>query len=621
MAIMSGIERARSALEQGKRFPNGVLTDQVARSWERCVDQGLDPRREPEGIVISADDLRDRRERNALLRRMAIAEMQLLHSQIAGSNFMIAFGDADGVVLDTISDHQFAESDAGRSIIPGSIWRECHRGTNALGLTLLERAPIAIYGREHFFANHSHLSCMAAPILDSTGEIVGLLDASCANDARQQHTHALVRMAAAQIENSLIYQQQSNLLIVAFHPRVEYLDTLSAGLLALSRDGVIRSLNRPSQALLAGLSAQVGTGFEELFDAKLGTAVDSLLRGGTVRLRDRSGSTVFMVCRQIGARNGGVQAFGQRRALAETVPASDDVGFVLDDPALRRQVATLPGSIARRTPVHIAGETGTGKELMARHVHTLSGRKGEFVAVNCGAISESLFIAELFGHERGAFTNARTEGAMGLARQAHGGTLFLDEVADIPLAAQTSLLRFLDHMEVRPVGSHTVHKVDVQIVSATNRNLREMVAQRQFRADLFYRLNGVEIKLPPLRQRGDFAAIVHHLLQQISPEIAITDAAIERLRLLPWPGNVRELNAALNRAVVQSGSNYLDETTVLADLAPHQDVCPDCAGHALKSQRCQQIRDTYEMSGANIAEAARILNVSRTTIYKHLRTN
>ncbi len=619
MAIMSGIERARSALEQGKRFPNGVLTDQVARSWERCVESGLDPRREPEGVVVTAEDLQLRRDRNALLRRMAIAEMQLLHSQIAGSNFMIAFGDAEGVVLDTISDHQFAESDAGRSIIPGSIWCEGNRGTNALGLTLLERAPIAIYGREHYFTNHGHLSCMAAPILDSTGEIVGLLDASCANDARQQHTHALVRMAAAQIENSLIYQQQSNLLIVAFHPRVEYLDTLSAGLLALSRDGIVRSLNRPSQALLAGLGANVGKKFEDLFDAKQGSAFDSLLRGGTVRLRDRSGSTVFMVCRQIGNRNGVVHAFAQKRAVAETVPSSADIGFVLEDPGLRRQVTTLATSVKRRMPVHISGETGTGKELMARHVHSLSERKGEFVAVNCGAISESLFIAELFGHERGAFTNARSEGSIGLARQAHKGTLFLDEVADIPLAAQTSLLRFLDLMEVRPVGGQNVHTVDVQIVSATNRNLQEMVTQRQFRADLLYRLNAIEVKLPALRQRADFAAIVHQLLQKIAPEVAITDAAIERLRALPWPGNIRELNAALQRAVVQADSDYLDETNVLGDLAPLQDVCPDCAGHALKSLRCQQIRDTYETSGANIAEAARILGVSRTTIYKHLR--
>jgi Sigma-54 interaction domain len=168
-------------------------------------------------------------------------------------------------------------------------------------------------------------------------------------------------------------------------------------------------------------------------------------------------------------------------------------------------------------PVHIFGGTGVGKELMARHVHNLTGRRGKFIALNCGAVPESLFVAELFGHERGAFTSARADGALGLARQADGGTLFLDEVSDIPLAAQTVLLRFLDRGEIRPVGGRADLRVDAQIVSAANRPLADLVQARLFREDLMFRLNAYTIELPPLRTRTDFAEIARRLLTDLTP--------------------------------------------------------------------------------------------------------
>ncbi|BCH22707.1 sigma-54-dependent Fis family transcriptional regulator [Mesorhizobium sp. L-8-3] len=614
----SGIDRARAALERGDRVPAGALSPAVAESWQRCRDLGLDPRATPQGSVIAFADVNRRRQANAALRRLALAEMQLLHTQIAGSNFMIALGDADGVVLDTISDQRFAESAAGRSIIPGSVWNESERGTNALGLAALRREPTAIYGREHYFSCHGHLSCMAAPILDAAGRTLGLLDASCSEEARQQHTHALVRMAAAQIENGLIFQERSRNFIFAFHPRMEFLDTLSAGLVAVSRDGEVLSLNRQGANLLAGLPTALGVHFDALFDAGFGSTMDGLLNGGVIRIRDRAGSGVFMVCRQIGRRS-----IAETRHPAGAQPAligsPDAPDFVCDDPLLKRQMADLAEATALRMPVHITGETGTGKELMARHVHGLSGRKGEFVALNCGAVPEALFIAEIFGHERGAYTNARAEGAPGLARAADRGTLFLDEVADIPPAAQTALLRFLDSMEVRAVGGQKTHKVDVQIVSATNRNLEEMVAAREFRADLLYRLNAYTVRLPPLRSRSDFAMIVQHLMQKIAPGKAITDAAIARLSQRNWPGNIRELHSVLQRALVRRHLEFVDEASFAdCEEVPH-DSCDDCRDHPMSRHRCREIRSTFRASGANVSKTARLLGLSRTTVYKHVR--
>jgi transcriptional regulator of acetoin/glycerol metabolism len=621
MQHLSGMDRARTALERGERFPVGALSPLVADSWQRCRDANLDPRGRPRHSVTAFADVKRRREANAAMRLLALAEMQLLYSQIAGSNFMIALGDAEGIVLDTISDQQFADSEAGRSIIPGSMWNESERGTNALGLAGMAGKPVAIYGREHYFACHGHLSCMAAPIFNSDGEILGLLDASCAHEARQEHTHALVRMAAAQIENGLIYQDYSKSFVFAFHPRAEYLDTLSAGLISVSLEGEVLSINRPAKALLAGLPATPGHPFDSLFEAGFITAMDGLMNDGVIRIRDRAGSGIFMVCRQIGERR-----TGKQKRPSPALPAlrrqEDAPDFAADDVTIKRSLIDITEAAALCMPVHITGETGTGKELMARHVHRLSGRKGEFVAINCGAVPEELFITEIFGHERGAFTNARSEGSPGLARAADRGTLFFDEIADIPLAAQTSLLRFLDSMEIRAIGGQKVQKVDVQIVSATNRDLEEMVAQRQFRADLYYRLNSFLIRLPPLCSRTDFGSVVRYLMDKIAPGTPVTDAAITRLSQRKWPGNIRELRTVLQRALVRRRADYLDEgcfdeASPAGDLA--RDCCAECRSRPLSRAKCQEIRAVYQKTDENISQTARELGLSRTTVYKHVR--
>lgn len=616
MQIQSGMDRARNALERGDRLPGGTLPVPIAESWQRCRELGLDPSLQPRGEVVPFATVTRRRQKMEGLRRLALAEMQVLYAQIAGSNLMIALADASGMVLDTISDQAFTESAAGRAILPGSLWDEARRGTNALGLASDSSQPVGVFGREHYFTCHAHLSCMAAPILDSHGQVLGLLDASCANEARQQHTHALVRMAAAQIENGLIFQECADNFILAFHPRAEYLDTLSAGLLALSRDGVVTALNRPGSALLSGLPTGADARFDTLFEMPFARALDGLLRGGVFPIRDAAGSQVLMVCRQIApglaVRN---LRQGSREMLHDKAGSAPE--FVCADEALKAAMADIEQGVAMGMPIHLTGETGTGKELMARHIHAVSGRRGEFVPVNCGALAEQLFIAEIFGHEQGAFTNARTEGSVGLARQADGGTLFLDEIADVPLSAQTALLRFLDAMEVRPVGGLKIHKVDVQIISATNRNLEEMVAERAFRADLLYRLNGLVLHLPPLSARTDFALVVKHLLQELAPGLAITDAAIARLAQRTWPGNIRELRSALQRLIMRQQGAAIDEACFVDGVEDLGDVCAACRDRGLARRICREIRATYR-SCRNVTHTARVLGLSRTTIYKHL---
>ena len=632
---LSMLDRARAAMERNGSFPAGALSPTIAESWRRCLDAGLHPRHQVRPIIHPQREIEERRERFATMRRLALAEMQQLYRMIAGSNFMIALSDPGGVVLDTISDQTFASSEAGRSIVPGSQWSEELLGTNALGLTAILKEPVSVHGGEHFFASHGDVTCMAAPIMNSEGELVGMLDASSNCEARQFHTLALIQMAAAHVENELVFSEQKDSVIVSFHPRMEFASTLSAGMLALSGEGRIRSVNRRGRALLSGLEVSRGSAFDALFEKRFDEVLPLLLAGLAVAIRDRVGSQVYMVCRHGGEFSGDFKKGGRtpgaggppqgQEALPigrSSVPAAargeERPGFVADDGRIAEKLSRLKGAVDMAMPIHIFGETGTGKELMARHIHAISARSGRFIPVNCGAFSEHLLTAELFGYADGAFTGARRGGAEGLVREADGGTLFLDEVSEMPMSAQVALLRFLDDFEVRAVGATKSRKVDVQIVSATNRELEELIAGNRFRRDLLYRLNAFTVELPPLRERTDFARATRHLLDEIAPGMAITDAAIGRLAKHGWPGNFRELRSTLQRIVLSAESGCIDETNLAGLFSEVEKACPDCRDHVLRRHRCEQMVRAFEANRRCVSKTARQLGISRTTLYRHV---
>jgi transcriptional regulator with PAS, ATPase and Fis domain len=269
-------------------------------------------------------------------------------------------------------------------------------------------------------------------------------------------------------------------------------------------------------------------------------------------------------------------------------------------------------------PILICGETGTGKEELARHAHRASGRAGSFVAINCAALPETLIESELFGYSEGAFTGARKGGSAGLFKQADGGTLFLDEIGEMPVTLQAVLLRFLDDWTVRPVGG-APKRVDVFLVSATNVALEQAVARGAFRADLLYRLNALEVSLPPLRRRSDFAPIVRHTLAGIDSSRDIGVAAINHLAGYGWPGNIRELRNVLSRLTLEERVPLIDLPAVAAMLAPPgAKKGEQSRGSTLHTQHCAQVLAAYAECGNNVSKAARKLGVSRNTIYRVL---
>jgi len=630
LATERQIVHARVLAERGLPLPaDEAPAADILHSWDRCARAGLHYAAPMAVPVVEAADLARRRERAAFVRRLAQAELETLSQQIAGSNFLLAFADADGVILDLYADHRFQMSGDDAGIVAGSCWQEGVCGTNGLGTALATGRPVAVTGLEHYFLKLGDVSCTAAPVRDAGGDIVGVLDASSYFASRQRHTQALVQMAATHIENGLLLHQMRQRLVLAVHPRSEFLSTLSAGLLAFDETGRLLALNGRGRQLLQGLAASPGTAFDDLFDELFEGVLRRAQRGGELRLQDRLGSVLIATClshppgRHVAVRGAPAAAPAlpatphRGRAHASPPPgALSSVPGSEADPAVAEAYRLVEAAVRLAVPILIHGETGTGKELLARHAHAASGRSGAFVAVNCGALPAELFEAELFGYAGGAYTGARREGSVGLIASADGGTLLLDEVRELPLHLQAALLRFLDDQLVRPVGGTVTRRVDVQLLAATHADLDDEVAARRFRSDLLYRLNTVRVGLPPLRQRRDFGAAARAVLAGIDRTASLTDAAVQRLAAHGWPGNFRELRAVLTRALLVPGARRLDA----ADIDRLLPAAAGGPGSQLQQGATDLVRREFERTGGSVSQTSRNLGVSRTTVYRHLRT-
>ena len=623
------IARAHAIRARGTALPpDGLPADEILDSWVRCMQAGLDSAAPIVVPVVESSDLRLRRERSEVARRLAQAELETLSKQIAGSNFLLAFADNEGVILDLYADNRFSMSGADPGIVAGSCWQETLCGTNGLGTALASGRSVAVTGLEHYFLKLGEVSCTATPVRDAHGEVVGVLDASSYFESRQRHTQALVQMAATHIENGLLAHQMRLHWVLAIHPRPEFLGTLSAGLLAFDDSGRLLAVNARGRQLLQGLDALPGTAFEALFGESFEIVMARLQRHGEHRLRDMLGSSLVVVCvgrpplRRATPTPAPVPALAARVCVAapevaarvpRSPPATPEV--VVEDPAVAESYRLVEAAVRMNAPVLLCGETGTGKELLAQHAHRSSGRSGAFVAVNCGALPAELIEAELFGYVGGAFSGARREGSVGLIASADGGTLLLDEVREMPLHLQASLLRFLDDRSVRPVGGTASRTVDVQLLAATHADLDEEVAAHRFRADLLYRLNTVRADLPPLRLRRDFAQAVRSMLASLDGAASISDDALARLSLHRWPGNFRELRSLLTRVLLH-GTQRIGALEVDRWL-PARSAAP---ASALQLNASELVRREFERC-ASVSQTARALGISRTTVYRHLRAS
>jgi transcriptional regulator of acetoin/glycerol metabolism len=610
LSVAERATQAHGILRQSGAVPSNLLAVDIYESWLRCVALGLDSTRPPSIDSASPKVLRSEQEQRVLVRGLALAEMRTLHEQIAGSNFLIAFATPEGLLLDIVADKSFADTPEAKNIRPGTLWSEPLCGTNGIGTAAFLKRPVVVHGSEHYFPSFGSLTCAASPIFAPDGSLAGILDASSDCVSRQSHTAALVCMAATQIENGLFRERHHRDILIAFHNRGEYLHTLTAGLIAVDDTGRILAANQAARILLHGLPTTPGRSFTDIFRTRFASFMDEGRLRERQRLQDEVGSS-FVATIEHPNVSPMLRAVVRPRVAAPSVPPPP---FISVDPVVARIVRQTEAAAQRKMPILIRGETGTGKEQLARHAHAASGRSGSFVAVNCAALPESLIEAELFGYGEGAFTGARKGGSIGLVKEADGGTLFLDEIGDMPVTLQAVLLRFLDDWTVRPVGG-AKRQVDVLLISATNADLSESIAKGRFRSDLLFRLNTLEVTLPPLAERLDFQAIAAHLLATIDPLRTLSPRLAEHLATCAWPGNIRELRNVLSRLTLQSEDSVIDYSEAALIAAPQIEAK---RGSTLQGRHRAQVLSTYTETGNNVSETARRLGVSRNTIYRAL---
>jgi transcriptional regulator of acetoin/glycerol metabolism len=630
----------------------------IEKSHQRSTAFGLGKNDKPDILPLDPGSLSLLLEQNRALHAHALPVMETLYEQIVNTHNMVILTDAHGVIVHALGDDDFLVKANRVALNPGVTWSEQSKGTNAIGTAIAERAPTTVHADAHYLSANHFLTCSAAPIFDYQGNILGVLDVSGDRGSYHKHTMALVRMSAQMIENQLFTAAFENAVTLHFHSRPEFIGTLVEGIACFTPGGRFLSANRSAlfQLGLPQTALQSHT-FSSLFGLPLSTLFDHYRTAapGLLNLCLHSGVKVYARA-ELRLSNSVFQHYNELPATVETAVTAATATTATTAPkmAVRRlsslrylntgdpHMAALIGKldkvIGRDIPILITGETGTGKELLAQAVHNDSPRKNHaFVAVNCASIPETLIESELFGYEEGAFTGARKKGGQGKLLQANGGTLFLDEIGDMPLSLQARLLRVLQERVVTPLGSSKSIPVNLAVICATNRNLRELIAANLFREDLYYRLNGLVVKLPALRERSDLDVIVERLLAETGDEGICCSVAPDIMALFRrhgWPGNFRQLSNLLRTAVVMAGDDRIIKLEHLPDdfLEDVQSEQPlpasaivsaavaaanDGVG-SLEDLAQAAVKKAFEASGGNVSATAKALGVSRNTVYRKL---
>jgi transcriptional regulator of acetoin/glycerol metabolism len=652
MRVVHSLPRA------GRELPDRTIT----RSWIRCAnDYRLDPARPDAPTIIDTRELEDRREQLADLMQIATAEIDRLYDQISGSGYALLLTDASGIILYEKVDPALRDVFRGAGLVPGADWSEKCRGTNGMGTCLAERKPVTVHRNDHFYTHHIGLTCFGVPIRGPVDDLIAVLDASCigSHDTRatQLHTMALVRLSAHIIEKCLFLRHHEHNTVLRFHSRPDLVNLFHDGALALAEDGTVIGADYTAAQLLDAKDRYelVGRPLFEIFEVE-GARGGSLeqLRSQTISaLRDPRRGQGYYANLHAGRR----PAHGGTRQVARSAPELVKVtpnptppvltleDLAGEDPQMLRNVRSARRIVDSGVSVLIQGPTGSGKEAFAHAMHLASRRARQpFVAVNCAAIPETLIESELFGYKPGAFTGARKEGMRGKILQASGGTLFLDEIGDMPLCLQTRLLRVLEEQEVVPLGSEMPVKVDLHVIAASHRNLREMIARGEFREDLYYRLNGITLELPRLAERADRERVIHRALAAETHNgrpAAIEVEALERLIAYPWPGNIRELRNVIRTALAICDGGVVRLLDLPREIReppppapavaaptpapaafpePEPDPLETCANPLRAAERAALLR-VIEKCRGNMTHAAEHLGVSRNTLYRKMKAH
>ena len=584
-------------LSQMSAIPN--LEELIRRSHARSARYGLDPHLDgaPEAGGLSAAGLRKRINGQREFFDLARAQIDTLYGLLKGTGFCMALADSEGYVLYVVGDAELVEHFKRRRCLPGYRWLERDVGTCAIGLALEEKVPVFLPGDAMFSMDARRLSNAGAPVFAPDGGVVlGAISLSGESAMMHVHTLGLVRQAAETVTSQLRERERMRDLATTNQYLRALIESDSRGIVTVDSHGRIVQTNRSARRLFSLPVSPAGRDFEDFTGGRSGV-LEHLATGKSFKAREilarHSGMTHFAsfdpICMSNGEVVGGLLTVQEKKevmGMAVEVTGSH-AHFTFDSilgssACLGQALRHARIAAASTAPVLLCGETGTGKELFAQAIHNGGERRNRpFVAINCGAIPKELLESELFGYEEGAFTGARKGGRPGKFELADSGTLFLDEIGDMPFDMQVKLLRVLQTGEIQRVGGLRTVPVDLRVISATNKDLRQAIEQQKFRADLYYRISTLNILVPPLRERPEDILplaeyfIQRHRLRLNKPTAVLPPDTAAMLTAHAWPGNVRQLESAVERAMhLAEGGDLLAEHFGIAGLERTRQAAP-----------------------------------------------
>jgi len=582
----------------------------LSDSWQRSVGAGLSESQPPEELRLNSSAIRQKHEQHGQLIGLVQSHALPLFNQLmAHTSSRLILSDKEGYVLCHWGVDKYSDRLANVALDIGVNWQEAHKGTNAIGTALTARQAVSVVGDQHFIRQHRFMSCTACPIFSPSGEMIGAIDITSEQQRHTQQTLLLVSSLAQQVETAILCHLPDSHYRIDLASQPSLINSGWQGVLVADNAGKILGCNPMARQLLG--AAQVGDAIAQ-----------HLGRGWLNNERIQQHENLHLQTQPLKPARTPVRS----KVSGSNRPVSQ-LGVKFREPKLERAWQHANKVLSKNIPLLITGETGVGKDQFVKQLHAQSQRREQpIVAVNCAALPDNLVESELFGYHSGAFTGANRDGYIGKIRQADGGFLFLDEIGEMSLGAQSRLLRVLQEREVIPVGSNKVYNVDIQVIGATHTDLKQRVADGLFRQDLYYRLNGLQICLPPLRHRSDIERIIKKLHNKHKVhEQNLCGRLLSQLCQYQWPGNLRELDNFMQVASLMAEGETELNWSGLPDELQMQLMDGEAIQHTesepmgLSDTLDANVVAAYRRFDGNVSQCAKHLGVSRNTLYRKLK--
>ncbi|MEI3613939.1 sigma-54-dependent Fis family transcriptional regulator [Pseudogracilibacillus sp. SO30301A] len=608
-----------------------TIRSEVLESWKRCQNYGVDPLQKQAPVMISEDKLMEEINQSTLY-DVSKPVIEDLYKQIIGTNHLITLGDNEGKIIYLKGDYQTLDQAQQMNFVIGADWSEKAAGSNAIGTSIAAEMPIQILSSEHYCQGVHPWVCSSAPIRDPrTKKILGIIDLTGPSATAQPHSLSVVQNISNIIEQSLF--MNSYQIFEYLQNKYDELKNKNNAVHIVILDEMLNVVHADSECLNL-LQIHHWKSFwdnEELKQLK-----PSLLSRNPHEHEwewEISSLQLKIFIRSISFNSEHIGFVFCFEKLYQYHPSDSNKqialkGVIGQSKAMKDVIQRAQVIAKANVPVLITGESGTGKEIFAHNIHQKSQRnKAPFIAINCGAIPKNLITSELFGYERGAFTGGDPQGKKGKFEEANGGTLLLDEIGEMPLDLQVHLLRVLQEKEVVPIGSSKPIPIDVRIIAATNKNLQKLVQDGLFRSDLYYRLNVVELYLPPLQEReGDIPLLCHYFTKELAKTHKKQVPTIDKNVLTffnkyEWPGNIRELMNVLEYAILFNDDNHIKIESLPKSLLDKYDQLSHCSEYSytmLEKNEKEEIIQLIQETNGNLSEVARRCKIARTTLYRRI---